>query len=248
MVEEQNKFVIKWWEKSLFFLITQELKNALANLDIPEPNNSYRWYTDFPLATLEIEPDDGPLEPSFFEPNFDQVQSDQKTWIEKLEKAGGKIVAPDKARYMIAVIDKDPFPSTLQDSFHCKDLYYMEIIPSPILPPSRHLLFTICWLIESEFGDIDNIRSDIIALSNEQFQVYFNFDENTLSHKKFIIIDIQPYITNFYAPSRQILEELQPTLKSFLMRIEDVLKNSIEIKRSTENYWDKEIFMKFRHD
>jgi len=259
MMDEQKNFIVKWWGESLFAIVSEELKNSLAKAGVPEPSHWYQWdetqflgawlhpYFGLPIAPMDIEPDDEPLEPSPFGPDLEKVRFEQRSWAEKIIHSGGKEVAPEKARHMIAVIDHDPFPTQAQGIFGCKDIILSDrIVPSPIAPSSRQMVFTICWLVDGENRDIDLVKSEVLALSDELFQVFFEYDLETVSRRQFLVIDIRLRITNIFASTRLILQETESELESFLSRIESILKNRLVVKRATQVYWDKEILMNFK--
>jgi hypothetical protein len=258
MMDEQKNFIIKWWEKSLFALISQEGKNSLAKMGVPEPSHWHQWnetqflgvwlhpYLGLPIAQMDIEPDHEPLESLPFGPDLEKVHFEQKLWTKKIINSGGKVVLPEKARHMIAIIDKYPFPVEVQGIFHCKDIARSDrIIPSPIAPISRQIVFTICWLINSENKSIDLIKAEILALSDARFQVFVEYDRETISQTQFLVIDIQPRITNIFASTQLILREIETELVAFLLQIESVLKNRLAVRRATEVYWDEEILINF---
>jgi hypothetical protein len=140
MIEEQSNFIVKWWNESLFALLPADLQVSWGNTSLPQPSRWYRWnsdeslavwlhpYFDLPIKPMEIEHEDEPLEPFPFGPDVEKVRDEYKNLLKKVEGLGGIAIEPLKARHMVALVDRDPFPTTEITEYQGRHLVFEKKI------------------------------------------------------------------------------------------------------------------------
>jgi hypothetical protein len=264
MIKEQSEYFIRWWNESLFMLLPTALKEEWKNL--LEPSYWYQWDTEKSLGVWlhpnlglsirlsQIEPDDEPLDSSFFQYDPEQVRTEMHSLKTQIEVLGGVIVEPSKARHMIAILDKDPFITTEITEYPGRYLVYeSQIIPSPINPQSRRVQFTTCWLLKSLQGNPPPTHSDLNKLVESlslkdysPFSITAKYDDQTLSKEIFIIAEITYLPTLGFEKTASFLESIERDIDSVVLQVEEVLRSGFHIQRATECYWDQEILMTFK--
>jgi hypothetical protein len=264
-IDEQVKFITRWWKESLFVLLPAHLQSSWENTNLPQPSYWYQWdgekslavwlhpYFDLPIKPMEVEPDDEPLESFPFGPDLGQVRHELEDLRQELECLGGLVVEPLKARHMIALVDNDPFPTQEITIYQGRLLVFEEkVVPSPIDPLSRGAEFTACWLIRSLPNGGLPSESELIGLIDElaqwnyaPFKVAIELDDDTLSKETFLVAHIDYLPSIGFEKTQSFLQKIEQPLELILRRLETDLKSRFVVERATEKYWDREILMSF---
>jgi hypothetical protein len=268
MIDEQKEFFTKWWKESLFVLLPTHLQSSWEDTNLPQPSQWYQWniekslamwihpYLSFPLRIAQIESDYEPLKPFPLGPDPEQVRKELSDLLQQLENLGGAAVEPIKARYMIGLVDEDPFPTQEVVIYQGKDLILGEkVVPSPIDPLSRGIEFIVCWLTKPISNDSVDSESELIGLTDElsrrdyfPFKVTIRLDDSTLSKETFLLAYIDYIPSVGFEKTQSLLNGLDQLLESVLLKLEADLRSRFVIHRATGEYWDKEILMKFGSD
>lgn len=267
MVEERRDFFTRWWGESLFLLLPATLQNRWAETKLPEPSYWYQWNNekalgvwlhpifDSPLRPLTVEYDEEANASSPLQPHIDNVQVEINHIRAQAEGLGGVVIEPTKARHMIAILDKDPFPVSDIFEYDSDSLIFKpESIPTPINPSSRRVTFTVCWLIKSlPNGDLSEtaINESINKLNQLEihpFALRILIDDETMSKQTFLVAHIDYEKDIGFGSTISFLLNIDRSLKSLLLQLESLLMSFFNIERATERYWDEEILMRFRRD
>jgi hypothetical protein len=239
----------------------------LKEMSLPEPSYWYRWDSDSflggwlhpyfacPIRPMQIESDYGPIEPSPFQLDFKQVQSEFESLQTQLEGLGGVVVEPTKARHMIALLEQDPFPATETFEYQsCHLMFESDIIPSPIDPKSRRMVLTVCWLTEPLANDsslseaeLDQLANAVILKGASPFRAMVEFDEDTLSGETYLLAHIEYSRPISFEKTTYLLQRIEGLVTPFLDRLESALGPCFgSVQRATRKYWDEEILMTFK--
>ena len=92
------------------------------------------------------------------------------TFSERILAVKGKLVEPDVARHMFAVVESDSFPAIDLVKFRSVDVMYdLGILPSPVDPKMRNLEFCCCWSLGSKVpqGDDEKVLIDLLVLQRD---------------------------------------------------------------------------------
>jgi hypothetical protein len=265
MVEEQRDFFMKWWGESLFLLLPTTIQNTWVETKLPDPSHWYQWDSErslgvwlhpifnSPFRPLTVDYEEEADVASPFQPDLENIQAEINHIKTQAEELGGVVVEPTKARHMIAILDKDPFPVSDVIEYDSQHLVFEpEIIPTPINPNSRRVTFTACWLIKSSpNGDLSEaaIKESVNKLIQEDFHPFvlrIEIDDRTISKQTFLIIHIDYESGIGFGNTVSFLQDINGSLESLLLQVENALVPFFDIQRATERYWDEEILMRFK--
>jgi len=261
---EHRNFVMKWWKASLFMLV-QDSADDLKEIDIPEPTSKYRWDDKFflyvwlhptlnsPIFEFPIESEHEPLDTSWSEVNSSEIQIELMDIRTKIEGRGGVFVEPEKARHMVAMIDRDPYPDIELAEFSAKHLAYdVYKIPTPIDPLSRRFQFTACWVIRPKTEStpltettINKIIDRLRERAYTNLKANFFSDTKTESKEDFILAEIEVYPIEKFDSTISVLSSIEKFIVETLSEIEAVLNLYAMITKATRVYWEKEIILLF---
>lgn len=272
-VEERYDYVRKWWSQSLFFLLPRTIQKSWVELNLPEPTLAHYWDDKnllcgwlhpslrTPVRTMLFEDDEYPQEkpkglfPPFF--NSDGVSKEMNELGNLLEDLEGIRVMPDKARHMIAVVDKDPFPTTEIMLYAPSDLIIDSdtIIPSPIDLRARQIQFTICWILgeslsnEHQIYELDphKFLDEILSDDTLPFNISAQIDNNmTLKQNSYLLVHFEYKNPIDTEKTDNLLKELENRIILIIPRIEECLALCFrDFRQATKKYWFDEIFMDF---
>lgn len=266
IVEEQSSFFVRWWNESLFMLLPTALQDNWEATGLPEPAYWYRWNSekslgvwlhpifDSPIALMKVEPDHEPLEPFPFQFDLERVRIEISNLRVQVQNLGGVAIEPTKARHMIAILDTDPFPTTEIIEYQGRHLAFEpEIIPSPIDPNSRRVKFTVCWLVKAlpnsnppSASVLEKLADELTQQDYHPFRVTIQSDDQTLSKEVFLIAHVEYLPAIGFEKTDSTLQRIEKPLESTLAQLESSIGLHFSVERATEQYWDKEIFMRFR--
>jgi hypothetical protein len=265
MAEEHRDFFTRWWGESLFLLLPTSLQNMWAETKLPEPSHWYQWDSEkslvvwlhpifnSPLRPLTVDYEDEPAALSPLQPHLDSIKTEINHIRTQAGELGGVVIEPTKARHMIAILDRDPFP--VSDIFEYDSdrlIFEPETVPTPINPASRRVAFTACWLIKptpsSDLSEVAIKKSinELIQLDFHPFALRVEIDDQTMSKQTFLIIHIDYENDIGFGSTVSFLQNIKGSLGSLLLQVENALVPFFDIERATERYWDEEILMRFR--
>lgn len=262
---EQRNFVMKWWKESLFIVVPSNLVNNWKEKNIAEPTKSYTWDKDTslciwlhptlnsPIVEFPIESEHEPWKPSFSEDNLNEVRHDLQEIRSSVERVGGTLVDPEKARHMVAIRDHDPYPDVEIAEFQARHLAYdVYTVPTPIDPASRRFQFSVCWVVKTKTEskaltnfELDELISKLKEKSYPSFEVEFFSDSQTQSKESFVIAEIEVFSENSQDSTAQVLAKIENLVLGVVIEIEEISRQYAEVIRATRIYWDKEILMLF---
>jgi hypothetical protein len=260
-------FHLKWWEKSIFFLLPDFNSNFWEGILVTPPTNIYDWESGKKLCVwihpcLKSSLRDGDIEPdqdNEYEPIFSIESEELKLEIsnikKKLKSIGGIEIAPQKARYMIAVVNnEDPFPNKDIMEFNPFMLICdSRSIPSPIDPTSRRIQFSLCWVINSVRKKSQNIGScfNLLNLHIKKqdyypFNLYLRLDSDCEQGRNYIIghFSYLPQINQ--EKTITLLENMEMNLVDGIKKVEEHIMKNFSITKSTANYWQEEFGINYR--
>jgi len=258
LVEQKNEFQLEGWKKSLFMLVSNDKCDSVLFDEGCNTPERYAWNSD---STLLAWPN-----PAFFEDSSviidesDPFPSDQKiinklkSIQEKVEKLGGQFVDPIKARHMIAIIASDPFPVSQNIEFLPVQLAYeIETVPTPIIPKSRHIQFTVCWQIfpygddlkslgekiEQIVAKMRNIKSELFEFKMEKNNPEQYPDDHYLMCHFDYVAEINCEKTD------ALLNKIEPELFSSIDNVESIIRDFFKSQRATKKFWEKVLWVRF---
>ena len=268
LMSEEREYRQKWFDESLFMLVPN-IHVSWEGLDIPEPTFSYAWYEDTNLHIWRHPNLNGPLRRSLIEPDelpedYDDfsllsvdvklVQEEFNVIKEKLQAVGGSGIQPHKARYMVALVDRDPIPTMEITEYRTVDLLRdPEIVPSPIDPRYRRLEFYVCWILDPspKESDLTITPEEILIQAWMQnavsgFKVVAEVDKDRYGTITYLLMDLRYEISLEMRDIDMVLDGIMEVLMPVLDRIETILKEHFAgVQRATRRYWDEELFIEF---
>lgn len=263
---EQRDYFVKWWGNSLFMLVPQNVVGNWEAYEIRAPTRCIKWDDSLflcswlhpvfnsPIAQLSIEPEYEDIEAEFSEQDLAEVEKDFENIRNKLKVLGGSTIEPQKARHMSAILEEDPYPDFENVIYQGKHLgYYPDKTPTPILPDTRYFQFTVCWKIESRIPETPLSESEfsklLFELKSMEFEakhVDFFSDTETLSKSMFILFELELLPHDIYQSTEQALIDLTPQAIKSVNKVESCLLEKVKFVRSTREYWDNELLMRFK--
>jgi|WetSurMetagenome_2_1015567.scaffolds.fasta_scaffold25469_2 hypothetical protein len=257
VIEHRNKFHLEGWKKSLFMIVSNNLVEKIKKDVVCKTPQIFPWSLE---STLLVWPNpiffnDGPDIFDDDDPDYFSQQDVEKILERiraKIETYGGQLVDPMKARYMIAIVDSDPFPNTQDIEFRPVELAYeTESVPTPILPKSRHIQFTVCWLItlfEEESHSlkikIEKMVEKIPEIDNHYFKLelgYHNPEQYADDH--YITCHFHYINPMSNEKTSTLIKNIEPDLISIVNNVELMIKEYFSINRATKEFWKKVLWV-----
>ncbi len=267
-IEEKFKHFLKSWNGSLFFLISEKLKKSWEAIGIPAPD---QWHQMDNCCYLAVWFDSNLTHSHLYyitELEDDEINAEEESseildvpvrgirieeLRQKLLDIGGQQISPEKGRYLIGYLDKDPFPRVDIIEYRSIDLVMnYGAIPTPIFPSSRKIRFTVCWRINGivikNYQDLYKI-SEIVESEMKgrsvSFNISFEYDEECLSQSNFFIANLNYMPIIGQEKTDSILQNIHSELYGVLQDIEKRLKSFFIVERATLDYWTVEIGIRF---
>lgn len=260
VVDQRNEFHLEGWKKSLFVLVSNKTLNVIQSNNECKSPQIYSWNSESSLLTW---PNPIYFEDSLVEIDEKNPQISYNPQIQKkyakiqaiVEKLGGTVIDPIKARHMMAVIDSDPFPASQNMEFRSVELAYeTQNVPTPILPNTRQIRFTVCWLITNFDGNILSLEQMIPRIT-EKFNKLDEGENYEFDLKYYPPNEYQSscYFTcNFYLitpigfeNTSDLLAKLEPEIFTLIDRFELVIKEFFTVSRATEVFWKNVLCVSF---
>lgn len=260
---EQRDYFIKWWEKSLFMLVPNEVVGKWDDYQITQPTKSINWdksstlccwlhpVFDNPIMQLSIEPEYENATPEFLKNDLTEVEQEIEKIKNQLSAYGGSNIHPAKARHMVAIQEGDPYPDFENVIYQCKQIgYYPDQIPTPISPDIRYFQFTICWKIELSppYSNTSEVVAEMKTIDFGKRKIDFFADSETESKENFIMCEIELTPDNIYQSTEQALGEITPPIIQLFEKIESHLSEKVKFTRATKEYWNKELLIIFKRN
>lgn len=261
---EQQEFIKKWWEKSLFLLLPKEIFDNLKKLEIDYPTQVLDWdnslllcywlhpIMNLPFMQLSFEPEYESFDSQVSEQDNLEIDNKFEDIKKRLDPFGSVVIEPAKARHMIAIKENDPYPEINNVVYQGKHIgYFPEMIPMPILPSSREFHFSVCWKIQTDKKTdmgLENILNELINSLLDDFSeniIRLEFDDDTLKNDLYIICEIKINPINPFQNTEKALKEITPRAVGLVEKIETALSKTIDFNRATREYWDNEILIIF---
>jgi hypothetical protein len=265
-VAERQAYSRKWWNESLFALVDPEVASRLESEGVCEPTEVIEWYGGQQLLTwlhgnlepgfrpLLEEPEDGtdPL-PNPFEADSETSRAFFEDLEARLESFDVTIIAPEKARHMIACIRADPFPELDLIYYRPVDLIcHWGTVPSPVDPRARHFEFVCVWMLSGKVkgGDIEDwgmlLETMMEELSHLPIEKWF-IDVDTL-FGDYLIIHLLLPVADFAKDTDAILADLQAVVENSTAEIHQGVTTLVPTaQRATGYFWQWEIGVLFEH-
>jgi hypothetical protein len=265
-LETQYNFFSRWWMKSLFFIIPETLKNNWDTYHLQNPSEWFQWYENSFLAAYYHPRLESPFMEIPFEPECENkspkgmLYDNQEDLIfgfrgltETITKFGGELINPEKARFLIAFLSKDPFPITDSIDYRNFDLTFNTPgIPTPIDPKSRRIQFIICWLIEDPYSasqwldsNFDSLNKRIGSEFFSRYWITINVYSDDYFRGKYLIAYIDFLDISRQERSIDIVRSIQNEIDSIQNIIERELDEHI-VKRATLNFFMEVIGVVYR--
>jgi hypothetical protein len=220
------------WEDSLFALVPYYND---WHFGCPEPDEAIPWPYDgrvlcgwyqYPLLGGLFALDD------VVEPEIDVLgysPADFGPLLEQLERAGFEIVAPAKARHMVAVAGgHDPFEEPEVKVFRTAEVVTSpEALPRPILPGSRRFFSTCVWRTDLP---VERWR-ELPTIHNREFE-----DATFERWEDFVEMTVELQSPPTLSTQAVLLEALN-SLVPALVRLEAEANESAPAIRATQEYW-----------
>jgi hypothetical protein len=252
-IEEERAFLRKWWEQSTFALLPTSVIAEMKVHDLPAPSEVLEWYNDEHLCcwlhgnlspgfrSMLIEAEDH--RPDFrspFEVDPDEARQFFIELTKRIERLGGTLIPPSRARHMIALRRSDPFPDTELIEYRSVNLLTHEL-PSPIEPSSRSTTLTFCWLLDQgrqvEIAPRLKETLDQIFTSSTDLRFSVRIDSES-AYGAFFVVDIEPLTGLGMEKTDRALECLKETALPVVRQMEEALtKHFPNNKRATGEYW-----------
>lgn len=263
VIEGNNKIFLDGWNKSLFMLVSNNTVEKIQKNDEFKPSHLFSWDLNSTLCAWQHSVFSQPfIFYSFFSdrddcpPISNEPDETEKQFAiirKKIENIGGQSISPTKARHMIAVVNSDPFPESDTFRFRSVELAFeTESVSTPILPESRQIQFTVCWLITRIKGKrksleliIEKIKTKISEEKNLTFDLVISFhtpQEYPDDH----------YITChfYYIPkiglekTSTLLNNIEPKLILTVNNVELRIKEFLDVRRATKEFWSKVLYVR----
>lgn len=268
-IAEQRKSFAWYWERSLFVLLPATLDDRQPQVRLPKADFSFEWvgnkeFKGWLYGTLahglfisSTAANDEETDNSHDQYRYSEQAESDLTELRRVTKImGGEVVDPRRARYIVAAILRDPFPSDEEILYGTAELIkHPDDIPSPIDLTARRLEMTVCWNIGMKTQQLhQNYEHQVIksvettlAQDVEPLKGYVELDEGSYSKDIYVVLNIDE--PENYDPICHIdhrLARFGDFVAPTIQRIELMLKSSFPmIKRATEEYWQSEYDMWF---
>jgi hypothetical protein len=232
------------WRRSVFALVPKWTNWPYS---IPEPDEKAEWPADGRILCgwfhwtlmgqwVSIPHESEDTDPSpFSHPN----EAEEATRLASIRVAladaeGVELVAPTKARHMVAVVGHDPFDDTDTKRFHTGEVtsYFAKMIPSPVLPLFRVFALDVAWATQHPPGDVtEACRACAASCGLEVAGGWATFADGS-----FVVtsVDLQPSGLD-RLPTSAVLTQLASSLAPWLACVESTLGAST--RRQTKEYW-----------
>jgi Restriction endonuclease. len=263
-IEDDYRYFIKWWKHSLFFWIPNEKIFFWERAGIDPPTYYYKMDNERTICVWlhpnltnfhfrSITESDSDAETTQVVMGFGDLIQETAELKNKIEHEGGVLIEPEKARHIIGYLVADPYP--IKDEVVYRSIDVMlntPDIPTPILPNSRQIEFSIIWAINGiiikNWEDFPLLSRKLVELFGEKqlpFTLSYNFDEDCLFHKSYIQINLNYSLPLGQENTTTILQNLDENLRIAIKEIEEQLSVFFLMKRATYSYWTMEIGVLF---
>lgn len=260
IMEEHREFIMKWWKKSVFAVVPKSIV-SFDKSSLQSPTYTEDWSNNEVLCAwlhgnLEtmlrpalIEPEEGANSEKFsWDVDVQEAERVLKKIAEDVVQLGGKILDPDIARHMFAIVKGDPYPDIEKIWYRSVDLLEnSDVIPSPIDPKSRYLEFTVCYCLDKQSYSKNNLEEiilrvdEIIINGHPDFVSSSYFDTDTI-WKNYLVLKLSMKNDVGYERTADIIQKREISLELALNDIEEKLRNYIpNLVRATKEYWKMEI-------
>ena len=252
-VRWQEDLFAHMWSESVFAVWEDGLDRLVAETCLP-PSGRWRWVdgrwfgawlrADFGGRFVELPWSDESIFP-------ERAAAIEKAFLEirrSLTDIGAEVVAPERARHMMALVERDPVPSS-EVLFRFVDLERRVDYPSPVDVKGRCVAIDVCWRLvhaapldrESLVGQLDGWREGLLGAAVEMGDVTCTMSVEDDVGGVYVVARFQLERLSeacLQKATRCVIGQFVEWLSPALERLEAGLVQSGQpVVRATRDYW-----------